>query len=179
MPTPIGILPIPANRRFKHSYGDILLSDTPENQKRYRESVTKSELLEHGGVLGPNPWTYCRDMGIDVSFLVAVHLRVCPYTKQTYFGAIPVLITAPEEVEVKMPNHQFDFFTAHYTFSREHMSREVLDGTEIAHVHRAFLSSGYTEYTRTNDGSNSLMMLQHELSNGWRLHCATWVWHNK
>ncbi len=180
MTTCISILEIPEERRFKPKYGDILVGDTEENQQRYLRSITKSELLPYGGLLGPRPWQYCRDLGIDTSFVVPALLRTCPYTEHAYFGSVPILITTPEMVEVKMPRgYPFDFFTDTFTFDREALSGEMLDGTEIAHVHRAWLGSGYTEGTRTSDGSNSLMLLQHELSNGWRLHCATWIWHNK
>lgn len=174
----VRILPAEDECKFRPEYGDLIVDADEMLTKRYMESVAKNALLPYCGLLGAVPWKTCQQLGIDIEWWMRATQRRCPLLKVDYHFSVPVAISTPNEVVVEIPR-EYPFLSTDWTVDRKAFGGDRLQVGDIAHIHRAILGSGFTYGTLPHDGSNDLYMTMHQLSNGWRMHCATWVWLNK
>jgi hypothetical protein len=132
-----------------------------------------------------NVWDSLEVLGIDFEDFKKEVSYICPYTKNTYFWAIPIYLFSDRVDEIvddtqhipwkqMYKDHEWavDFYFKKY--GRKEKSEFVATS-----IHEAFLGPGYTSGTRPCDGGGNLKDAVIDLDNGDQLGCKVWVWYNK
>lgn len=175
------IKPVKQTTPYKPEIGDILSGG--EYLVRKVENKEKLEDYLWIGTFGNNPWHAIERLGVDSKELRESFRYECPFTKNTYYHFIPVVLVVKNGVEQYRDKFEVDNGSGEhndYLFDLEwtkKMSGGVLP--EASSIQMSMLGHGYTVGTLPSDGWGDFINVLIELDNGDFLFGHCWEWYNK
>lgn len=176
---------VPSRVEYSHPYGDLMC----EANDIMRKFELEKEGLEESTPLllsyfDPNTWAAVfKIQALDqtaLKQLFDICQYTCPYTRQVYTSLVPLVLWTnnPDQYFQGQEHAWYRDMACDGEWTRNQYSA-VLEKGELTRIQKLLLGSGYTNGTLMSDGSNSVEQVVIDLSNGDKLVCAVWIWHNK
>ena len=123
-------------------------------------------------------WSWLEKLGIAIRDIIDFRNTVtywCPWEENQYYWMIPLVLATNNPDAYKL-----DKWRWHRGFTDQKLSHAMQIKDEFVNsISIALMGHGFTEGTLPDDGLANKELVIVELSNGDRLICLTWVWHNK
>jgi hypothetical protein len=124
-----------------------------------------------------NPFITIKRIGIQTDMFNKTKY-FCPFSANNFYGIVPIGVETKNSQPYRLKG--FDRTDSDWVFDLEWQQKNVkslLEGSDS--IIAAFLGPGYTEFCLPYDGSNSVVNVRIELSNGDFIIAKTFEWYNK
>jgi hypothetical protein len=139
------------------------------------DPISSSFLLFFSGI--DNPFKALKLFNVHATELEKQSKYECPFIQGNhYFGLLPLAINCSNIKTYRINDFASSSFD--YLFDTE-WQQKFRHPLEIDPIPQSFLGHGYTSGTLPSDGSNSLVNIKVQLSNGDFIIAKTWEWYNK
>ena len=127
--------------------------------------------------INQNPWRTLRKLKVAYSDFKKMVQYKCPYTNYIHYWSVPVIIfTNNVPFWVKKHKPMYEQLYLDQEWIKDFYS--IKDGLPLSKVQESLLGAGYTEGTRTCDGSGEIKDAIVALDNGDFLGVKVWMWYN-